>query len=296
MEPGTNDRAAGVGERAAAPSGAAPGWASGAVPGASFPGVYPLSLWKVRRFVPALRRISGELNLPEPTRSRILLEMASDLEALYEHYRARGLDDEEAFRRTEERVLASPEALQHLVAVHTTGYQRWLSHAAGRLRLSFEAILFIIGVVPMLALAMLAITAPAQGIEPSLLLWLLLGLGTAIGAITLWKVYQLLFRRVRSTAVLHQGLFTLLFLGVVSPVLAGIAFLAGLYQAALAFGRTEPSEVVMLAAAERVVHDATLLSAGLLIGIGAGMVWFVLVNRIAVIEQAESAALLAVEA
>ncbi len=243
-----------------------------------------------------MRRISSELSLPEPTRSRILLEMASDLEALYEHYRARGVEEEEALRRTEEKLLASPEALQHLVAVHTTGYQRWLSYAAGRLRSGFELLLFALGVLPMLAIAGLAVIAPDRGISPPFLLWPLLGIGTAIAAITLWKAYQLLVRRARRAADLHRGLFTLLFLGVISPVLAGLAFLVSLYRMAIGFGWGDMSESAMLLAAERMVQDATLLSAGLLLGIGAGLVWFVLARRIAAIEQAESAALLALEA
>lgn len=250
----------------------------------------------MRRFVPALRRISSELNLPEPTKSRLLLEMASDLEALYEHYRARGVDEEEAVRRTEEKILASPEVLQHLIAVHTTGYQRWLSHAAGRMRLGFELLLFTLGVLPMLAIAALTVISRVNGMSPPLLLWTLFLIGVAIATLTLWKAYQLLVRRVRSTADLHRGLFILLLMGAISPLLAGIAFLVSLYQLAIGPMSGGASQTALLIAAERIGQDAMLLSAGLLFGIGAGLVWFVLVNRIAAIEQAESAALLATEA
>lgn len=181
------DKAAGEKRNMSLPPRGVPTSGSESASGQNSTGVYPLSSWRVRRFVPALRRISSELNLPEPTKSRLLLEMASDLEALYEHYRARGVDEEEAVRRTEEKILASPEVLQHLIAVHTRGYQRWLSHAAGRMRLGFELLLFTLGVLPMLAIAALTVIARVNGISPPLLLWTLFLIGVAIATLTLWK-------------------------------------------------------------------------------------------------------------
>ena len=42
-------------------------------------------------FTAALRRIDSRLHLPQPARSRVILELAGDLEELYRHYRATGL-------------------------------------------------------------------------------------------------------------------------------------------------------------------------------------------------------------
>src|SRR5690606_35990989 len=112
--------------------------ASGSASGASVASVPPLSSRRGRRFLPALRRISDELTLPEPAKSRVVLEMAADLVSLYEHHRARGRGEEEAAQLAEETILASPEALRHLVLLHTTGHARWLGWAAGRLRRGVE--------------------------------------------------------------------------------------------------------------------------------------------------------------
>lgn len=48
------------------------------------------------RFAAALRRVAGELDLPRAARDPLLLEMAADLEAVFEHHMARGLGTEEA--------------------------------------------------------------------------------------------------------------------------------------------------------------------------------------------------------
>lgn len=70
------------------------------------------------RFGPVLRRVEEELDLPEPARSRILGEMASDLEDLYAAYRARGLGEAEAARRARALLAASPEAIDELRSLH----------------------------------------------------------------------------------------------------------------------------------------------------------------------------------
>ena len=48
------------------------------------------------RFAGVLKRVSDGLDLPQPTRSRILLEMAGDLQDLYEHHLGQGMDEERA--------------------------------------------------------------------------------------------------------------------------------------------------------------------------------------------------------
>ena len=70
------------------------------------------------RFAPGLTRVSAALPLPEPARTRLVLEMAGDLEMVYAHHRAAGRSEEEAARLAEEKVLASAEVLSRLAAVH----------------------------------------------------------------------------------------------------------------------------------------------------------------------------------
>jgi hypothetical protein len=240
-----------------------------------------------------LRRISSELAVPEPLKSRILLEMAADLESLYDHYRARGLDEDEAARRAEERLLASPEALRHLVGVHTTLYERLLSRAVGRLRWGFDLLLFAVGVVPMLALAVLVIAAQLHTVGGTPLIWPLLLLAAGVAVISLGKAYQLFIRRERSPARLHRGLPLLVLLGALGPAMGGLVFVLGSYQVATGLAMGVLPEPVHLTAAAQVARDGTLCLLGLLLGFAAGLVWFVLVNRLAAMEQAESAALLA---
>jgi hypothetical protein len=221
--------------------------------------------------------------------------MVSDLEALVGYYRSRGLTEDEAAQRAEEKLLVSPEALQHLIAVHTTGYQRWVSRAAGRLRWGFDLVLFLFGVLPILLAGVLVIAArvPTMGAGP--LLWPMLVCGCGITGIAALKAYQMFVKDERSTARLHRGLRSLVFFGGMGPLLGFLALIFGLHRLteALSIGLDDVSDHVAIS--EQPGRDATLLAMGLLLAFGAGIVWFVLVNRIAAIERAESAAFLALE-
>ena len=63
------------------------------------------------RFTGLLKRTAARLDLPQPTKSHVLLEMAADLEDLFAAYRERGFGEEEAARRVEEKFDASDDAL-----------------------------------------------------------------------------------------------------------------------------------------------------------------------------------------
>jgi len=240
-----------------------------------------------------LRRISSEL--PEPIRARVVTELVADLEALVAHHRARGLSAEEAARRAEETLLVSPEALQHLISVHTTPYQRWVMGAAGRLRWGLDVVLFVVGVLPILVAGMLVIGAQAPRMGTNPLLWPILACACGIAGIAGVKVYQLFVRRERSTMRLHSGLRSLVFLGAGGAVLGLLAALFGLQRLTNALASAPGEVAATVEIAERAGSDATLLALGLLVAFGAGIVWFVLVNRIGLIERKESAALLAIE-
>jgi hypothetical protein len=249
----------------------------------------------VRRFVPALRRIASELRVPEATRARILLEMASDLESLVEHYRARGMSEEEASARAEEKLLVSPDALQHLVAVHTTGYRRWVDRAAGRLRWGFDLLLFAVAVAPMLAGSVILVSGQVPAVARSPLAWPLLAAAVAAGLLALAMAYALFVRGDRSTSLLHRGLPALPALGASGPLVGALAATLGVHRLAmsLAAGPLDPEAQRLVA--EQAGRDATIVAMGLLLAFGAGLAWFVLVNRLASLEQAESLAVLGMD-
>ena len=71
------------------------------------------------RFHSVLSQTGERLHLPKATKSLILVEIAADLEDLFQHYLERGLSEEEAAAKAEEKVDMTDEALVELVQIHS---------------------------------------------------------------------------------------------------------------------------------------------------------------------------------
>lgn len=243
------------------------------------------------RFAPALRRVARELDLPGRVRAAILLEMAADLEAVYDHHRRRGLGEEEAARRAEETVLGSPEVLRRLGRLHARSWRRWSEEVGRRLSGGADLFLLVVAVTPTLMLSggaavPLVLASPA---DP--LVWALLGAGAGIVLLTASKAVRL--RRGALGSTLRRGLSALLLLSAVAPALGLLALTLGAYEVALAMGAVPPEAGAALAAAEKIGRDAATLVVGLLLGIAGALSWFLLMNRAARMEVREVDELLA---
>lgn len=146
------------------------------------------------RFGRVLRRAERRLEAPEPERSRILLEMAGDLEDLYRAYRERGLDEEEALRRAERWLAPSNAALASLRDVHLPAFDRLLGRLGGTTRGRVElglvtlASLLAVGGGVLGVLRSGALSASSPG------LWTVAGLGVAGLGVGLSQGYALFVR------------------------------------------------------------------------------------------------------
>jgi len=138
----------------------------------------------VSRFGPVLRRVEARLEAPDPERSRILLEMARDLEDLYAVYRERGLGEAEAARRAESLLGASPEAIEALAGIHAPGFQRLVRRLSPGSGHRVERILLSVLALGSAAAALSALIAAGLLRSPTPFHWLLLVLGAVVVAIT----------------------------------------------------------------------------------------------------------------
>ena len=72
----------------------------------------------MKKFTLFLKSINERLSLPQPLKSQILLEVAGDLEDVYEFYKNKGLNEQEAMQKAEEKLDLTDEALSELIRVH----------------------------------------------------------------------------------------------------------------------------------------------------------------------------------
>lgn len=243
------------------------------------------------RFSQHLRHLAARLPIAEPARSRVLLEVASDMEDLFRHLVGEGMREEAAAIAVAERFELSESALHELSRIHSSPISRSLEGLSGQASSTWERV--ILGLV---ALFLIPGSAGGLFLQPTLYgdasplafaLMAILALGLGLG---LWKAIAL-FRPLRAGApVPRRGLRTLPGLSLLLLSLGFAGVWVELYRSALAIrGGPELAlrhlvEWLHLACATMVVA----LSGALL----TALIWFFLENRAAHLEERSAAAIL----
>ena len=225
----------------------------------------------MERFAPALRRVSRELDLPRRTRAALLLEMAADLEAVYEHHRGRGVSEEEAARRAETTVLGSSEVIRRLGRLHASPWQGWAEEVGARLSGGVDLVLVVLGLLPVLAVAGGA-SVWVLASAPTPLAWAILALAALMTTLVVAESIRLL----RGRPAERVRLPSLLVLAAMAPAVGLLGLVVGVQRAASGLGAAGPSQGAL---ADTVARDGAALLAGLLVGIAGLLAWFLLVDR-----------------
>ncbi len=227
------------------------------------------------RFADLLKRTGERLRIPEPSRTRILLEMAADLEDSYQHYLNQGCDDAEATRRAEEAFGTSEEALRLLARVH----QPVVGTAADRLSRQIGTLWSKILMVALLAFEILVgvrvFSDRTFFVYPSPFLWPIAALALAAFLFTIWKLMQIFSRSGADVRRLRTGLAIPLFFAGASLAVAGLGFLYHLQRFFRLNSQGAP-ETLFMNFAGWMASISSLMTVGLLTAILAGLVWFVL--------------------
>lgn len=236
-------------------------------------------------FAPALARLAERLDLAPAAKSRVLIEMRADLEALYEHHRARGCPPSIARELAEERVLPSEEALAALVGLHASPLVRWLDGLSGRLRRGWEFL--AAGTVLAAAFGGAAWIVLRVGFlfPPSPFLWPVLALGGACLAGALPHGWAL-FVRNSARAAAGRTLPLYLVAGAAAVLVGAAGLVLGLHGTALAAAGGGLAAGDLLG---RLARDAALLATALAVTFCAGGAWFLFANRAAALRRAELA-------
>jgi len=235
-----------------------------------------------------LKAIYDRLDLPQPSRSRVLLEIAADLEDLEKHLRGEGLSAAEARRRAIELCDLSDEALSQMVAVHAGGYRRFLERLGSQARTWWERLflsailVFVLAATGPLVLAspLIATAGPA--------VWPILGAILAALLLTIPKFYAAYLRQNHDPRRLRARLSLVPGLAAVNLCVGVYGFWMGLYLIAGRIADDHDRSGALLV--EWMLRCSAMLVVCLLSVLLILALWFVLVNKIARIERAEAMA------
>lgn len=241
------------------------------------------------RFNAFLHHTGERLALPKATRSLILVEIASDLEDLFNHYMQQGLNEAEAAARAEEKVDMSDEALAELVRIHSES-RGWSDRIARRAQPFWERI--ALALIVLFFIASIALESDARPFSHLTgFIWPLL---LIFAALVVFFIVQLARSPDHeSPRRLHDNLATPLFLGAASLVVGFAGTGIELYRS---FKRMALSPEHAATLFSKVVLGSTAtLSIALLVALAAGVVWFVLAGRAAKIEDQAAQAFMGVK-
>lgn len=239
------------------------------------------------RFAPALRRVARELDLPPSLRAAIILEMAADLDAIYEHHRRDGLGKEEARLRAEETVLGSPEMVRRLGQLHRGSWRSWSESVGARVGGGIDLLLLLGGVAPMFILVGVAMVQVLTRPVP-VLVWPLAVVGVLMAGLVAVEGRRILLGGRRAGG----GLPLLLVLSAVAPALGMLTLALGVHSTSLSFSMGMPEATAIEVLLADIAQDGALLLLGLLLGLAGALSWFILANRASVRAQRELDAVL----
>jgi len=225
------------------------------------------------RFTHVLKQAEHRLRTPEPARTRILLEIAADLEDSYQHYLDHGLDETEAARCAEEAFSTSDETLRLLERIHQPGFGSPTTRFFHRVGTVWSTILLVLLFAFELLLAAHISSDRSFFVHPSPFLWPIGVLALAAIAFTLWKLTEILSRQSRDVRRLRVGLGVPLLVAGASLAVTFLGFLFHLQRFFRVNSQGAP-EALFMNFAGWMVSISSLVTIGLLTAILAGLVWF----------------------
>lgn len=229
----------------------------------------------MNRFAHVLKQAGDRLRVPEPSRTRILLEIAADLEDSFRHYLEQGCGEAEATRRAEEAFGASDEALRLLARVHQPGLDGVADRFSQQIGTLWSKFLMVALLGFEILVAVRVFSDRTFFVYPSPFLWPLALLALAAFLFTIWKLTQIFSRAGADVRRLRTGLGIPLFFAGASLAVAGLGFLYHL-QRFFRINSDGAPETLFMNFAGWMISISSLMTIGLLTAILAGLLWFVL--------------------
>ncbi|MFC1629134.1 hypothetical protein ACFL3H_08490 [Gemmatimonadota bacterium] len=237
------------------------------------------------RFAALLTEIDERLNLHQPAKGRILLEIAADIHDLFDYYQSCGMSEEAAQAAAEENFDISDDVLADLIQLHQTRYQRFIDRLSVQAPTRWERTSLALLVMIMAFSGGPVIVGGDILRQSSPIVWPMLGIGIAGLALGLRLFQQLFIKKNHRSGQRRRGMSVLLGLSVSSIILGVFGFAIELYLALkrLMFS----SEGLWSMTIDWLLRGAPVFLLGLLTAMVIALIWFVLINRIQKIEQAE---------
>jgi hypothetical protein len=175
----------------------------------------------MKEFKEILLKINEKLNVPQPVKSRILLEISTDMQDLYQHYISKGELSHTAVKMVKDRFDLDEQNLSELVSLHQTPIKKFVDKLNLGEGTSFKLVLIYVLIVSILALGIYSITSTPFFAQSSGYVYPV----GAIGILTLFfifcKFFQLYLIKDHTMKSLWIGMSVIIF-GTILTFLTGV--------------------------------------------------------------------------
>ena len=255
-------------------------------------------------FKALLIEINDKLELPQPIKSRIILEIAGDLTDAAHTFQDQGMSESEAIEAAKQKFNLDQHSLKELRYVHQNLYRRWFDHLSTTAQSWWERVILICILVFIIISGGVTIMKVPYVEQASPDVWLTIVLGIMASAVFLQKLYQIYIKKDHRLSSVKKGVPFLLFISGFSLVSCICGYYWQLYQFKDYGHILETKMIYLLHTTDStfptvfrelinwMIESSTFVMIGMISAIVFALMWYVLMIKISKIEEAEAAILL----
>jgi hypothetical protein len=255
------------------------------------------------QFHSLLKKINAQLDLPQPEKARIMMEIASDIEDLYDIYISKNVTEAEAIRLVQEKFDMDEQALHELISIHDSVFRKWMDRLSSQAQTRLEKIMLISVCMMVIVFGSQAVFQNPFFIQSSPFsrpIMVLCCCGLVQSAAI---AYRLFIRKNHKRETLRSGLRPLFIMTCTAPLMGILGYFIELYQfgpygvilgSKLLFvfktNNAEFSRLLYLMT-EWMLKSASMMMMCLFVTLVLATFLYILNNKVIAVEQAETACL-----
>ncbi len=244
----------------------------------------------MKTFSPILKQLYEKLDLPQPEKSRVILEVAADMEDTYQNYIDQGLSVKKSIDLTRDQFQFDDISIHELNQIHQTGLQKLLSKFSDQARSWWERAALILILMFIILFSGQVILTKSFLLETSRFVWPILGIGIIMMILALVKFYEVFIKRKLLILKIRSNLFILLFLGGAGLIIGLYGFLYETFRALNeCLYHLDDAFSIMV---HWLYKSSAMIITSFWIFIISAILWYILNHRIIKLEIAETSCLI----
>jgi len=244
----------------------------------------------MNRFSTLLKELNSKLDLPQPLKSKILIEVSEDLNDLYAHYIEKGFSKHEAIKMATEKINLTDETIAELVNIHKTTFHKWFQRLSERTRNRWEKVSLILILALLLFFTSGIIFSEEFFLQASVFMLPVIGLFICTLALSAIKFFKIYIQKDHNISRLRNKLPSILFLGGATLLVGFIGYFIDMYLTVSKI--IAEFENFLMHFVQWLVRSSAHLMITFVITIIIFVIWYIFYNKVLKIEEASAAHLI----